>query len=153
MIIMYSASCNGQGEKLLQVLKTVVSEGDIKLYQTIEALSIGLRQPRNDVNAAVLMVSSRVELYDLITIRSLLWDMKVILILPDSDPNTVTEGHILRPRFLVDCHSNFQDVAAVLNRMIGNRDTDNKEEARSRMEKSMKSTIHWGLHSQSSKRE
>jgi hypothetical protein len=120
MVMLYSASNGAQGEKLLQVLKTVVSEDDINLYQTIEALSIGLRQPRNDVNIAVLVASSKEDLGHLLSIRDTLWDMKIILIVPDSDRDTIAQGHVLRPRFLSICTSDFVDVAAVLSLMIKN---------------------------------
>ena len=153
MVIIYLSSRKESGDKLREIIETVVSYEDIRFYRTIDTLSQGLRQPRNDVNVAVLVASNRVELHDLIALRSLLWDIKIILILPDSDPNTVAEGHILRPRFLIDCHSNFQDVAAVLNRMIGNRGTDNEELKRSRREKSMTPPDHRGLHSQRCQRE
>jgi hypothetical protein len=120
MVIMYSASNGGQEEKLLQVLKTVVSESDIKLYQTIEALSSGLRQSRNDANIAVLVASTKEDLGHLLSIRDYLWDMKIILIVSDSDRDTLAKSHILRPRFLSVCTSDFVDVAAVLSLMIRN---------------------------------
>jgi hypothetical protein len=40
------------------------------------------------------------------------------LILPDADPQTIARGHNLRPRYLSNIQSDFQDVAAVLRKML-----------------------------------
>ena len=120
MIIFYSTSNGEVRNRLLRIIQTVVSEENMKICRSIDALSKGLRKPRNDMNVAILHASTRTELLDFISLRDLLWDMKIILILPDSDPDTVAKGHILRPRFLSYCDNGFTDVAAVISRMIGN---------------------------------
>jgi hypothetical protein len=147
MVILFSTSQRKSGERLQRIVEAVVSEKNVKIYRTIDALSGGLRQPRNDVSVALLLASSKIDLHELISLRDLLWDIKIILILPDSDPETIAKGHILRPRFLSDCDSNFQDVAAVLSRMIKNSVTDKKTERASGIEKSMKRLSHCGLQS------
>jgi len=128
MIIFFSTSCGGSEERLLRVIEAVVSRGNIRTYRTVDSFLKGLRQPRNDADIAILLASSKVELsyLNLIPLRNLLWEMKTIVILPDSNPDTVAKGHILRPRFLSYCDGDFQDVAAVLGRMIGNAETDKK---------------------------
>jgi hypothetical protein len=73
------------------------------------------------VEIAILLTSGIKEILDILSLRDLLWDMKIILILPDGGPDTVAKGHLLRPRFTSDCHGNFQEVAAVLKRMMENR--------------------------------
>ncbi len=124
MVIFYAASRGESGERLLRIIETVVSRKYIKTYRTIDALSGGLRQPRNDVNIAVFLANGEQDLSELLSIRDLLWDMKIILILPDSDPYTVAKGHVLGPRFLSYCDSDFVDVAAVLSLMIRNLDAE-----------------------------
>jgi hypothetical protein len=128
MIIFFSTSCGEAEERLLRVIEPVVTVRNIKTYRTIDSLSRGLRQRRNDDDIAILLASSKVELHylNLISSRNLLSDMKIIVILPDSNTDTVAKGHILRPRFLSYCDGDFQDVAAVLSRMLENMETDKK---------------------------
>jgi len=128
MIIFFSTSCGEAEERLIGVIETLVMARDIKMYRTIDSLSRGLRQRRNNDDIAILLASSKVELHylNLISLRNLLSDMKIIVILPDSSPDTVARGHILRPRFLSYGDGDFQDVAAVLSRMIENMETDKK---------------------------
>ena len=123
-VLIYSIKTKGAGERILQVMETVVSEGNVDIYRTIDALSRGLRQPRNDMTIALLLASSKEDLLDLLSIRDLLWDMKIILVLPNSDPDTVAKGHMLKPRVLSYCASDFDDVAAVLSLMIRNLGAD-----------------------------
>ena len=128
MIIFFSTSCGEAEERLLGVIETVVKTTDVKTYRTVDSLSRRLCQPRNGDDIAILLASSKVELHylNLISLRNLLSDMKIILILPDSNTDTVAKGHILRPRFLSYCDGDFQDVVAVLSRMIENMETDKK---------------------------
>jgi len=121
MVILYSTKHGEVRERLLQTVETVVPEKDITLCRTTDALSNALRRPWNCVEIAILLTSGIKEILDILSLRDLLWDMKIILILPDSGPDTVAKGHLLRPRFMSDCHSNFQEVAAVLKRMMENR--------------------------------
>jgi hypothetical protein len=123
-VLIYSIKTKGAGERILQVIETVVSEGNVDIYRSIDALSRGLRQPRNDMTIALLLASSKEDLLNLLSIRDLLWDMKIILVLPNSDPDTVAKGHMLKPRFLSYCDSDFVDVAAVLSLMIRNLGAD-----------------------------
>ena len=150
MVILFSTSKRKSGERLQRIIETVVSKKNVTIYRTIDELSGGLRQPRNDVSVALLLASSRMDLHELVSLRDLLWDIKIILILPDSDPETIAKGHILRPRFLSDCDSNFQDVAAVLSRMIKNSDTNKKIERLSGTEKSVKRRSHCELQARNS---
>ena len=145
MVILFSTSKRKSGIRLQRIVETVVSKKNVTIYRTIDALSGGLRQPRNDVSVALLLASSKMDLHELVSLRDLLWDIKIILILPDSDPETIAKGHILRPRFLSYCDSNFQDVAAVLIQMIKNSDTNKKTDRASSTEKAMKRRSHCGL--------
>jgi len=63
--------------------------------------------------------ASREDLQELQSLHLILEDQRLILILPDADPQTVAQGHSLRPRYLTNIHSDFQDVASVLRKIMG----------------------------------
>ncbi|MGO9139783.1 MAG: hypothetical protein ACLP9S_11895 [Syntrophales bacterium] len=120
-VLIYSTKMDGAGERTLRLIETVASKSNINIYRTIGALSNGLRQPRTDMIIALLFASSKDDLIDLLSIRDLLWDIRTILVLPDSEPDTVAKGHMLRPRFLSYCESDLLiDIAPVLSLMIRN---------------------------------
>ena len=55
----------------------------------------------------------------MLSLRKLLSDLRLILILPDRDRDTVMSAHALRPRFLTYADGNLDDIAAVLRKMLG----------------------------------
>jgi hypothetical protein len=67
----------------------------------------------------VFLVSDRRELQGLIECREWLRDSRLILVLPDEEMETVSRGHVLRPRFITYAESDFIDVSAVLGKMTG----------------------------------
>jgi hypothetical protein len=122
MVIFYSAMSGGSGERLLRIIERVIWDENIEICRNVVALSRALCQPRGRAAIAILLTSSGRDLLNILSLRDLLLDMKIILVLHNSHPDTVSKGHILRPRFMSDCHGDFQEVAAVLKRMIENMD-------------------------------
>lgn len=124
--LLYAAAGNGAGERLRMVIEAIVPAGEIEIYQTINSLSRRLRQPRYDLAVAVLLASSKQDLLELLSIRHLLDDLRVILLLPDREKDTIAKGHTLRPRFLTYADSDLLDVAVVLSKMLRNSHPDNR---------------------------
>ena len=50
--------------------------------------------------------------------EKLLTDMRILLILPDRNKETVSAGHRLRPRYMSDADSDFEDVVAVVKQIF-----------------------------------
>lgn len=91
---------------------------DTCICSTIGTLSQRLRRFEGRPGVMVLFAADRSDLAELIAIRSLFRDIRIILLLPDRAPETVSKGHSLMPRFLAYCDGNFKDVAAVLDKML-----------------------------------
>ncbi len=125
-LLIYSTRTNDAEERLFRVIELLLPEKKIELYRSIDDLSTLLRQPVFFPRIAVLLASSPEELENIISIRELLEDIKIILIVPDINPATLARGHTLRPRFLCDCNSDFVDVAAVLGQMIKKLDQNSR---------------------------
>jgi hypothetical protein len=70
-----------------------------------------------DQRIFLLLASNRKDLSAVQSIRSLLSDAPVIVVLPDRDTDTITQGHRLRPRFLTYIDSDFVELAGVLVKM------------------------------------
>ena len=75
---------------------------------------------------AILLAASKEELQELVSVGELLEDIRIILVLPDTDRDTVANAHILRPRYLTYVDSDFSDVAAVLSKMLSNIHLDKR---------------------------
>ena len=117
-LIIYSSIMEGAGERLQKMIEAVVPTEGKKICRTIEGLSHRLRQPAKKPVVAVLLANDRKDLLNILSIRDLLCDIRLILILPDREEDTLTKGHTLGPRYLTYSDSDFWEVAAVLGKML-----------------------------------
>jgi len=117
-LLIYSTTTSLEEKRLLRIIELMLPEKKFKFYRTIDDFSQRLRQPVLKQRIVILLLNSPKELEDVLSIRELLEDAKIILIVPDTNPATLARGHTLRPRFLSDCNSDFVNVAAVLGRII-----------------------------------
>lgn len=94
----------------------------IQTFLSLDSLAQKLRQPSIDSSVAVLLALSRKELTDILAIKGLLSGKRVVLILPDRDEDTLSQGHQLHPRYLSYADLGFENVSAVLRKMISHLD-------------------------------
>ena len=109
------------------MIEDVVPNENTEIYSTIDTLGQRLHQPSYNIAVAVLLISGREELRDVLSIRHLFDNIKIILILPDRKNKTIVIGHKLRPRFLSYTDGDFKDVAAVLKKMLTVLDFNNEK--------------------------
>ena len=65
-----------------------------------------------------IVANSKEDLLNLLFIRNLLQDIRIILILPDREKDTIEKGHRLYPRFMSYLDGDLEEVAAVLNNVL-----------------------------------
>ncbi|MDD5712940.1 MAG: hypothetical protein PHY31_09335 [Smithellaceae bacterium] len=119
--MIYAKMAEPAARRLLEVIRELVDGDLIEIYQTRESLAQRLCTPLNDLMAVIICPSDGKDLHDIIKIGDLLWDVRVILILPDNRDATVNQGHVLKPRFVAYADGDFADVSLVLSNII-NRD-------------------------------
>ena len=117
-VLYFGTTNNGTGKRLQKAIESVVSIKDTEICRDIEELGRRLRLPTCDISISVFFTKSKAELFDLVLIKKLLLNLRIILILPDGDNETITMGHTLFPRFLTYADSDFKDVEAVLEKII-----------------------------------
>jgi len=105
------------------VVKTIPLES-IGIFQTLESFYNRIRQGRIDITAAVVFASNIQDLIKLQGIRGLISDMRIIMILPDAEEESVKMGHSFYPRYISFTDSTFEDVVAVLQKIISNTRKD-----------------------------
>jgi hypothetical protein len=117
-LLVYINGLNGAGKRLQRVLETEVSKDQIEICRDVAGLTRRFRGPRLELKIAVLLVSSREDLEAILSIAELLYDLRIILILPDREHETISMGFKLYPRFVSYADGDFSDVAAVLGKML-----------------------------------
>ncbi len=117
-VLFYATANDGVGERFRREVEASVPKKKREIHRTCDSLSRRLLQFPSDLPIAVLLASRIEDLLELLPVRSLLLDIRTILILPDREKNTVALGHFFDPLFLSYADSNFKKVAAVLKKMI-----------------------------------
>ncbi|HVO67640.1 MAG TPA: hypothetical protein VMT12_14285 [Syntrophales bacterium] len=117
-VLLYSSMETESGERLQRAIEVLVLKDRTEIYRTTEKFLLRLHQPLDEPVIVVLLASSKKDLMDILSLHDLLLDMQIILILPDTDNDTVAKGHLLRPRLITLCDSDFLEVAAVLCKMM-----------------------------------
>jgi hypothetical protein len=86
--------------------------------RSLDLLIRRLRRPSKRPLAIILLAETQTELQEVLALACWLEDFRVILIVPDSTPETITSGHRLRPRYLTYADGDFSDVASVVEKLV-----------------------------------
>lgn len=139
-LILYLPLTDGPGEELYKVVKRAAVKSKVELYRSIEEISKRLRRPVFHVKAAVLLAADREDLRAITSLGDLLLlrDMRIILVLPDHDPETIAKGHLLRPRFMAWLDDDFTALGMILKKILSLHDDPLHGTARSLADHSWK---------------
>jgi hypothetical protein len=117
-VLLYATEVGEAGKRLERIIKTSLDSLNIQVCRSIHSLTQKLRQPKDGFFIAVLVAHNKKELSEILSLKDLFWDLRIILILPNHEMDTIAKGHKLYPRFLSYVDSDFKDVAAVLEKML-----------------------------------
>ena len=127
-IIVYASPFAKVSRHLIEIVQKVGKPKALECLHTLESLTTRLRQPLTCFDALLIVCPANgYELAQMTAISHLLRDLRVIVLLPDREAGTISDGHMLRPRFLSYSDSDLNDVVAVVekmaasNPMIGSR--------------------------------
>jgi hypothetical protein len=115
-IMIYAPSGNAVGKLLVNRINSA-NNTPIELYDSLEYLSENLRKPISTPLVAILMPKNNAELSNLIQMRHLLRNIRIVLILPNRHAETIADGHTLRPRYVSHSDGDLSDVVAVVIKM------------------------------------
>jgi len=99
-------------------LRRLVPEEKLEIYRSIEELVHGLYRLNSYNTILLLQAKDREELSRIVSLRDLLQGLRVILLIPDREGDTISLAHRLRPRFLSNSEKDFSDTFSVLQKMM-----------------------------------
>ncbi|MEW6429306.1 MAG: hypothetical protein AB1568_14865 [Thermodesulfobacteriota bacterium] len=89
----------------------------LEVFASYEPLRRRLSRMRGEGAIVILAVENRCQLLRFRELQDLVGDLRLLLILPDHEGETLRLGHRLYPRFIAYRDGDFDDVAAVVARM------------------------------------
>ena len=104
--------------QIIGLLKASEIENKTELYHTIRTLSQRLARPIDGLAIMVLIAGDREDLLNILDLHKLFGPIKIIIILPDREDESVKIGYKLQPRFLTYVNGDISEVHAVLRKML-----------------------------------
>ena len=116
--ILYLPSDNGLGRRFTGLLEKVVPSRKFEICRSIHELSLSLHKPRLNLKMAILIAPRKDDFLDILSLREFLTDVKIFLVVPDEEKDTIAQAHTLRPRFITQLDRDLSAMGDVLNRML-----------------------------------
>ncbi|THB74011.1 MAG: hypothetical protein D3926_22820 [Desulfobacteraceae bacterium] len=116
-VILYENSETHAGVSLRRMIEDGLPEADISFFSSLDRLSDRLRRPLHHVSVAVFLMASGHEGQKVKSMRTLLEDIRTILVLPDRAVETATLGIEMKASFTTYMDSDLQDVVSVLQKI------------------------------------
>lgn len=83
-----------------------------------ETLRGALKEMPRDRCLAVLLAARPDELDQMVALSAWLYDLPIILMVPDGDRDTIAKAHRLRPRYLMGPNVDYYELRAVIHQIL-----------------------------------
>ena len=121
LILFVHQDASLEGEALQKQMIESFGEKTIQMVHTFNALKHILKQPGRDQEVYVLLAESPNRLQELFSLIDLLDRRRIVLVLPDDTEATVSMAHRFYPRFFTYITTAYDDLCAVLYKMINKK--------------------------------
>ncbi len=119
--IIYTDSLNDFGQKLINITREKIKATEAQVCNSVRELSNFLCRPLNKISVVILLINSDDELIQFISMNKLFDNIKVILILPDRNPQTLALALKFKTSFISYLDNDLQDVISVLEKIFSKR--------------------------------
>jgi hypothetical protein len=108
-------------DPIFKVVESISAIASTAVIKTFAGLSRRLHKPFDGPTILILRVSDSKDLMRLLSIRQLLLDFPIILILPEKEYGYIVNGFKLRPRLLTYAEDAPMEITPILKKMIENQ--------------------------------
>lgn len=116
-IIYYCPVAGSDFSKIKRIIEVMVPVEKFEAVSSLKIMEHRLLSSLSVDFVIILQVSGVAELQNIVEFKELLLDYRIIMILPDDEPDTIVMAHTLRPRLITYTDGDLLDLAAVLSRM------------------------------------
>lgn len=116
--IFFSTQNGKKHEEILSFAEKFFLPSEISIHSKAEDFSKAVVEPGFDQRIILILAASSDDLAQILPFRDLLENRPVILILPNSETDTMTRALSLYPRYIDYIQNDLKDVFPVLKKMI-----------------------------------
>lgn len=132
-LIFYSREDDETSRRIMEYLRSEMEGERVLVCRTAEQILKMLFHSTYEALVAVLLISDKEDLENILSIEDALRTIKIILILPDTRGEIMSRAHVLKPRFLAQRDESLGEVAAVIEKMKTSKTEDRRKGGKCRM--------------------
>jgi len=117
-LTLYLSNKKELGFRVLEVIKKTFPDHEIEICSSIFHLLEGLPETVVDIGLAVLCISERAELTELVFWERLSGGLRVVLVLPDDRPDLLEDAYILHPAFIISEERDFMFLERIFKKVL-----------------------------------
>ncbi len=120
-VLFYAAETIEAGMRLQTVIEARVPADTLEVCHHIDSVSRWFYRPHpgNELIVVVLLAAGKQDLQSILSLRDLLKDVRILMVLTDREKETIAMAHQLRPRFIGYVDNDFFGIGDVLEKMLG----------------------------------
>jgi len=116
--IFFSTQKGKKHEEILSFAEKLFLPSEISIHSKAKEFSKAVVEPGFDQRIILILAGSSDDLAQILPFRDLLENRPVILILPNSETDTMTQALSLYPRYIDYIQNDLKDVFPVLKKMV-----------------------------------
>jgi hypothetical protein len=118
MILFYAAEKNRVVETIEEIVAEQLPSRHLVHCRSLVILEQRLRRPSHNIEILLISINDAIEMRQLYAMRPLLLDLRLVMVLPGREADIVAWAHKLSPRFIAYADNGFEQVGAVLEKMV-----------------------------------
>jgi hypothetical protein len=130
-IIFFSTKVDERDKEIKDLLIELCHDYGLEMHRSPVSLESRLRQPLNGIACVVMYLSNEEEFLLITSIKELISNLPLILIIKETCREMLAKAHILRPRFIFGPENKFQDIRIVLEKLVANRAINHRQDSHS----------------------
>jgi hypothetical protein len=111
----------GRENELLSAVAPFISNGPLEVFSDLPSFAARVRRPKESLSVALIWNPTKEELREIGAMKHFLEGVKVLLVLPDQEAETVALAHRILPAYISYLDEGIFEIVPVLKRLTGVR--------------------------------
>jgi hypothetical protein len=122
-LITYISPEAPEAEILWRAIERAVSPEQVQVHESATELVERLKTGLYGLHVVLVLAPSKEDMAKLVDAQDALDRFRVVLFIPDQDPETLSQGHSLYPRFLGWASDDLPSLDSILQKMLSSQET------------------------------
>ena len=119
-VLFYMRTPGSREDDLLSAVAPFVSRGSLEVFADLHDFAGRIRKPKEAPSVALIWNPSKEDLRAILPLQDYLRGVRVLLVLPDQEEDTIALAHRIRPAYITYIDDGTSGIVSVLKRLTRN---------------------------------